>query len=42
MTLVFLCLAVLPNEKSSCASVLVMETTDMRNGHDISLVWHLN
>jgi hypothetical protein len=34
--------AVLPNEKLSCASVLMMKTTDMRNGHDLSLFWRFN
>jgi hypothetical protein len=35
-------LTVVPNEKSSCASVLMMKATDMRNGEDISLIWQLN
>jgi len=30
--------AVLPNEKSSCASVLMVKTTDMRYSHDLSLL----
>jgi len=34
--------AVLPIEKSSCASVLMMKTTDMRNGHDLSPFWRFD
>jgi hypothetical protein len=34
--------AVLPMQKSSSASVLMMDTADMRNGHDLSLGWRLN
>jgi len=34
--------AVLQNEKSSCASVLMMKTTDMRNCHNLSLFWRFN
>ena len=38
----FFCVTVLPNEKSSCASVLMMETTKMRDTHDLSLLWRLD
>jgi hypothetical protein len=41
-TRIFIRLSVLPNQKSSCASVLMMEATDMRNGHDCSLVWRFD
>jgi hypothetical protein len=41
-TRLFIHLAILPNETSSRASVLMMEATDMRNGNDISLVWQFN
>ena len=37
MTFVFIDLAVLPNENSSCASVIMMGAADMRNSHDLSL-----
>ena len=30
------------NEELSCASVLMMKTTDMSNSHDLSLCWRLN
>ena len=41
-THLYIGLVVLPNVKSSCASVLMMETTDMKNSHDLSLVVRLN
>jgi hypothetical protein len=30
------------SEKLSCAPVLMVKTTDMRNCHDLSLFWRLN
>ncbi|MFC1578990.1 hypothetical protein ACFL3Y_01215 [Pseudomonadota bacterium] len=41
-TLLYIALGVLPNEKSSSASILVMEATDMRYCHYLSLLWRLN
>jgi hypothetical protein len=41
-TLLYIGLVVPPNEQSSGASVLVMEATDMRNGHDLSQLPRFN
>jgi len=30
------------SEKLSCASVLMVKATDMRNCHDLSLFWRFN